>query len=167
MLQIIRAEKVDEKIGSFVKFSCSLPELWFLNSHFCVFLWQSAFLRFYADLNKKSIKVIKAIYVYASERYRYALSENNIVYYAMTYCFGGIRVWIRRTLLNFCWVSITFDILIANISYTVAQTPRNHVIFWKSVMRTFRSIYMYIASTDLGFLLMSAQTCQKCTFWTV
>ena len=49
------------------------------------------FLLYYADLSKKS-KSIKAIYVYASERSRYALSENGIVYYAMTYCFGGIRV---------------------------------------------------------------------------
>ena len=33
-----------------------------------------------------------AIYIYASERFRYALSENGIVYYAMTYCLGDIRV---------------------------------------------------------------------------
>ena len=42
--------------------------------HFCV------------DLSKKS-KSIKAIYIYASERPRYALSENGIVYYATTYRF--------------------------------------------------------------------------------
>ena len=29
-------------------------------------------------------KYVKAIYIYASERSRYALSENVIVYYAMT-----------------------------------------------------------------------------------
>ena len=44
-------------------------------------------------------------------------------------------------MLNFCWVSIFFYILIANTSWTVAQTPVNHIIFWKSVMRTFRCIY--------------------------
>ena len=49
------------------------------------------FLQFCAELSKKS-KSIKAIYIYASERSRYALSENGIVYYAMTYCFGDIRV---------------------------------------------------------------------------
>ena len=54
-----------------------------------------------ADLSKTS-KSIKAIYIYASKRSRYALSENGIVYYAMTYCFGDIRVWTRRTLLNSC-----------------------------------------------------------------
>ena len=35
-----------------------------------------------------------------------------------------------------------FDVLIANISWTVAQTPINYSIFWKSVMRTFRCIYV-------------------------
>ena len=59
----------------------------------------------------------------------------------MSYCFRDFRVWSRRILLNF-WVIIFFDILIANISWTVAQTPINHTIFWKSVMRTFRCIYV-------------------------
>ena len=88
----------------------------------------------------KNVSLIKAIYIYASERSRYALSEKDIVYHAMTYRFGDIRVWSRRILLNFCWVSIFFDELIANILWTVAQTPINHVIFWKSVMRNFRCI---------------------------
>ena len=35
-----------------------------------------------------------------------------------------------------------FDILIANISRTVAWTPINHTIFWKSGKRTFRCIYV-------------------------
>ena len=41
------------------------------------------FLQFCADLSKKC-RSIKAIYTYASGRSRYALSENCIVYYAMT-----------------------------------------------------------------------------------
>ena len=44
-------------------------------------------LHFCAEFSNKS-KSIKAIYIYASERCRYALSENGIVYYAVTYCFG-------------------------------------------------------------------------------
>ena len=45
----------------------------------------------------------------------------------------------------------------------MAQTPINHSIFWKSVMRTFRCIYVnYFNSLD--FLLSSAQNCKKCTF---
>ena len=49
------------------------------------------FLPYCADLSKKS-KSIEAIYIYASERSRYVLSENGIVHYAMTYCFGDISV---------------------------------------------------------------------------
>ena len=98
------------------------------------------FLQFCADLRRKS-KSNKPIYIYASKRSRYALCryENDIVHYAMTYCFEDIRVWSARTLLNFCWVSTFFDILIANISWTVAQSP---IIFWKSVVRTFICIYV-------------------------
>ena len=35
-----------------------------------------------------------------------------------------------------------FDILIANISWTVARNPIKQTIFWKSIMRTFRSTYV-------------------------
>ena len=116
------------------------------------------FLLYCADLSKKAISV------YASERSRYALSENGIVYYAMTYCFGDISVWSRRILLNFCWVSIFFDILIANISWTVAQTPINHIIFWKSVMRTFRCIYVNCFNR-LRFLAEVSTKLQKMHFF--
>ena len=49
------------------------------------------FLQIWADFSKKS-KSTKAIYIYKSERSRFALSENGIVYYAIAYCFGDIRV---------------------------------------------------------------------------
>ena len=82
-----RAEKLDEKMESIVKFPCSFPELWSLNC-----LRKCIFLKFYAEFSKKC-KSIKAIYTYASERSRYVLSENGIVYYAMTYCFElGVEV---------------------------------------------------------------------------
>ena len=99
------------------------------------------FLQFCADLSKKS-KSIKAIYLYASERSRYTLSENSIVYCVTTYHFGDISVWSWRILLNFCCVSIFFDIIIVKFSWTVSQTSINHIIFWKSVMGTFRCIYV-------------------------
>ena len=60
----------------------SLPKLWSLN---CL---KKCIL---ADLSKKSTS-IKTIYIYAFERSLYAVSENGIVYCAMTYCFGDIRV---------------------------------------------------------------------------
>ena len=44
------------------------------------------FLQLCADLSKKS-KSIKAIYIYATERSGYALSENGIVYYALNVLF--------------------------------------------------------------------------------
>ena len=59
------------------------------------------FLQFCADLNKKS-KFFKAIYIYTSEKFCYALSQNGIVYCAMTDCFGDISVLSPRVLLNFC-----------------------------------------------------------------
>ena len=49
------------------------------------------FLQFCADFSKES-KSIRAVYIYASERSRYAFSENGIVYYAMTYCFRDLSV---------------------------------------------------------------------------
>ena len=48
-------------------------------------------LQFCADICKK-FESTKAFYIYASDKSRYTLSENGIVYYVMTYCFGDIRV---------------------------------------------------------------------------
>ena len=86
MLETVNAKKVHEKMGSFVQYPCFLPELWSLNC-----LKKYIFLQFCANLSKKS-KTIKAVYIYTSKRSRYTLSENGIAYYAMTYCFGDIRV---------------------------------------------------------------------------
>ena len=84
-MQTVRSEKVDEKNGVvclvFMFPSWVIPKL-------CK---KVHFLHFCADLSKKS-KPVKAIYIYGSERYHYALSENGIVYYAMTYCYGVISV---------------------------------------------------------------------------
>ena len=124
ILQTVRSGKVDRKNGVI----CLVP----MFPSWVKVLKSSKnvhFLQFCAVLSKKS-KSIKAIYIYACERSRYALSENGIVYYAMTYCFEDISVWSRRILLNFYWVSIFFDILIANISWTMVWTPINHTIFW-------------------------------------
>ena len=90
MLQTVRAEKVDEKNG--VICLVSMFPSWVM-----VFKLSKKvhFLQFCADLSKTS-KPIKAFYIYASKRSRYALSENGIVYYAMTYCFGDISAWSWR-----------------------------------------------------------------------
>ena len=114
---------------------------------------------------KLSKKVhVKAIYIYTSERSCYAPSKNVIVYHAMTYCFEDISVWNRRTLLNSCWVNIVFDNLIADISWMVAQTPINHIIFWKTVIRTFRFIYVNCFNR-LRFLAKVSTTLKKIHFF--
>ena len=136
ILQTVRSEKVDEKNG--VICLVSMFPSWVMVLKLSK---KVHFLQFCADLSKKS-KSIKAIYIYASERSRYALSENGIVYCAMTCYFGEISVWSQRILLNFCWVSIFFYILIVHISWTMAQTPMNQSIFWKSVKTTFKCIYV-------------------------
>ena len=45
----------------------------------------------------------------------------------------------------------------------VAQTPIKHIIFWKTVIKTFRSIYVNCFNI-LSFWLRSAQNWRKCTF---
>ena len=158
ILQTVRSEKVDEKNG--VICLVSMFPSWVMVLKLSK---KVHFLQFCADLSNKS-RFIKAIYIYASERSRYALSEIGVVYYAMTYCFRGMSVWSRSILKNFCWVSIFSDILISNISWMVAQTPINHSIFWKSVMRTFRCIYVNCFN-NLAFLLRSAENYKEFNFF--
>ena len=114
----------------------------------------------FAALSEKS-KSIKAIFIYASERSCYALSENGIIFYDMAYCFGDIRIWSQKILLNFCWASIFFDILITNISWAVAQTPIGHTIFWK---RTFRYIHVNTLNR-FRFLAEVSSKLQKMQFF--
>ena len=67
-------------------------------------------------------------------------------------------------MLNLCWVSIAFDIFIANIPWTVAQTPINHIIFWKTVIRTLRYIYVNYFNR-LRFLAEVSTRLQKMHFF--
>ena len=86
MSQTIRTEKVDGKNGVICLVSIFASKVMVLKLSKKV-----QYLQFSADLSKKS-KYIKAIYIYASERARCALSENGIDYYAMIYCFRDIQV---------------------------------------------------------------------------
>ena len=74
MLQTVRAEKVDEKNG-IICLVFMFPS-WVM---VCKLFKKVHFLQFCADLSKKS-KSVKAIYIYASERSHYTLSENAMVY---------------------------------------------------------------------------------------
>ena len=57
-----------------------------------------------------------------------------------------------------------FDILIANISWTVAQKPIRHIIFWKTVIKLFRSIYVNCFNTR-RFLAEAGTKLQKMKFF--
>ena len=129
MSQTVRVEKVDGKNGVISLVSIFPSRVMVLKLSKKVI----SFLKFCAELSKKS-KYIKAIYIYTSERSCCALSENGIVYFTMIYSFGDIKVWSQKKLLNFCWISMFFHLLITNILWT-AQIPINHTIFWKSVIR--------------------------------
>ena len=74
MLQTVSTGKVDEKSGVICLIS-RFPS-WVMVLKLSK---RKHFLQFCADVNKKS-KSIKAIYIHASKRSRYALSENGIVY---------------------------------------------------------------------------------------
>ena len=79
MLQTVRAEKVDEEMGSVVWFISFLPELWSLNCPkkyiFCNYLLNSA----------REYKSVKAIYIYESEISYHSLSENDMVYIGLSH----------------------------------------------------------------------------------
>ena len=78
MLQTVRAEKVAEKMGSFV---VSVFPSWVMVRK----LFKKVhFLHFCADLSKKS-KSVKAIHIYGSKSSRYTLSENGMVYRSPSY----------------------------------------------------------------------------------
>ena len=86
MLQTVRVEKVDEKSGV-------ICLIYMFSSRVMVLKLPKKvhFFQFCADLSK-TFKYIKSIYINASERSRYTVSEKGIVYCAITYCFGDIRV---------------------------------------------------------------------------
>ena len=90
ILQTVRSEKVDEKNG--VICLVSMFPSWVMVLKLSK---KVHFLQFCADLSKKS-KSVKAIYIYVTETSRYTLSENGIVYYAMTYCFRDISVEVEE-----------------------------------------------------------------------
>ena len=75
MLQTVKAEKVVLKLSEITVLKLSE---------------KVHFLQFCADLRKKFKSII--IYIHASKRSRYILSENGNVCYAMIYCFGDIWV---------------------------------------------------------------------------
>ena len=79
MLQSVRAEKEDEKNG--VICLVSMFPSWVMVLKLSK---KVTFLQFCTNLSKKP-KSIKAIYIYASERTHYVLSENDMVYSGLSH----------------------------------------------------------------------------------
>ena len=88
MLQTVRLAKKDEKNGVI----CLVSVFFFWVMVLKLSKKGIFFFHFCADLSKKS-RSIKTLYIYLSGRSCYALSENGIVYYAMTYYFEDISIW--------------------------------------------------------------------------
>ena len=116
------------------------------------------FLQFCPELSMKP-KSIKTIYIMHLKGLVMHFHKIILLILLLCYdlCFRDIRVWSRKILLSFCWVSTFFDTLIGDISWVVAQTLINQIIFWKSVMRTLRYIYVNCFNR-LRFL---AEVCTK------
>ena len=136
MLQTVRAEKVDKNMESFVCFPCSLPKLWSLNClKKCIF-WN------FVLASARNLSLFR--------QFTYMHLKGLVTQFHKIVLF--ITLW--RTVLEiigfrveeFCYISVKsasfFIFLIANISWTMARTPKNHILFWKSVMRTSRCIYV-------------------------
>ena len=87
MLQTVRVEKVDEKIG--VICLVSMFPSWVM---VCKLSKNVNFLQFCADLSKKS-KSVEAICIYASESSHYPLSENAMVCRGLNHRSWDISNW--------------------------------------------------------------------------
>ena len=60
-----------------------------------------------------------------------------------------------------------FDISIGNISEAIAETPINHTFFCKSVMRTFRCIYVNCLDRLRSFAEISTKLKKNALFLTI
>ena len=94
MLQTVRVEKVDEKIG--VICLVSMFPSWVM---VCKLSKNVNFLQFCADLSKKS-KSVEAIYIYASESSYYSLSENALIYSGLSHRLWDIAIKISKKMLT-------------------------------------------------------------------
>ena len=135
MLQTVRAEKVAKKMRSFFDFPCFFPEFLSVNCpKKCIFynfmltsarnlslLKQFTYIQL-KDLVKHFQKMVLFIMFYLTVSEILVFKSNNFVKILRSQHF--------------------FDILIANISSIVAQTPIIHTIFSKNLMTTFRCKYL-------------------------
>ena len=126
ILQTVRAEKVDEKNGLICVVSMFSFRVMVLKLSKKVY-----FLQFCSDLSKFVVSLLK--------QFTYMHLKGLVIHFQkMVLC---KLLWLTVSeILGFEVEEFCFYILIANISWTVAQTNIDHIIFWRSVMRTFRCI---------------------------
>ena len=136
MLQIVRVEKVDEKIG--VIYLVSMFPIWIM---VCKLSKKMHFLQFCTDLSKKSNSV-EAICIYASESSHYTLSENAMIYRGLSHHSWDIsnqnikKMVTQQKFLKDSLTSNTYTI------ETVSHSITNNISFWKCMTRPFRYIYV-------------------------
>ena len=94
MLQTVRAEKVDEKLGV-IGLVSMFPSLVMV----CKLSKKVHFLQFCADLSKKS-KSVEAMYIYASESTHYALSENAMISRNLSHLHEILAIKISKAMLT-------------------------------------------------------------------
>ena len=70
----------------------------------------------------------------------------------------------RRKFYDIKLFNYNCNIFIANISWTVAHTPINHIIFWKTVIRNFRCMHVNCCNR-IRFLAGVSTKLQKHTFF--
>ena len=136
MLQTVRVEKVDEKIG--VICLVSMFPSWVM---VCKLSKKVNFLQFCADLSKKS-KSVEAIYIYV-------LKVLITLFQKMLWFIGVwatvheiLAIKISKKMLNqqkFLKNSSTSNI---HTSETLSRSIINNTNFWKFVTRPFRSLYV-------------------------
>ena len=120
-----------------------------------------SFLKFNAELSKKFLSLLKQV-THVRPRGLVTHFQKMVMFIMIWHTVSEIlKVWSRQILLIHCTVSILFDISIANSLWAVAQSG---IIFWKSVMRTFRCIYTSCFNR-LRFLAENSTKLQKMNFF--
>ena len=125
-----------KKMGSFVYLPCFHYNLWSLK-----FLKKCIFCNIVLT-SARNLSLLKQ-FIYMHLKGLVTHFQKMVLFILLWFTVLKILVFeVENFLLIFYWVSIFFDISIANISWTMAQISISHSIFWKRIMRTFSCIYV-------------------------
>ena len=133
MLQTVRAENVDKKMGSFVYFQCFLLELWSFNCP-----KKYIFKNFVLTLARNLSQLKQFTWMYLKVL---------ITLFLKMIWFVGVWATIHWQLRyqRWCWLSRYFTIFLMSnpkIPETVSHSIVNNTIFWNCLTRPFRCIYV-------------------------